>query len=75
MKAGDCMDSRVYGGFHGGGFSGGAVGPHIGFGGYYVSPGVFSGLGGYPGYGGSGRFLDILHMAPHSLWGVLLVFM
>ncbi|WP_251210706.1 MULTISPECIES: hypothetical protein [Bacillus] len=56
LKAGDCMDPRVYGGFHGGGFSGGAVGPHIGFGGYYVSPGVFSGLGGYPGYGGFGTF-------------------
>ncbi|WMT27684.1 hypothetical protein RE735_11095 [Bacillus aerius] len=40
------MKPRVYGGFHGG-----AVGPHIGFGGYYVSHGVFSGLGGYPGYG------------------------
>ncbi|MHB7990422.1 hypothetical protein ACV980_008660 [Bacillus safensis] len=60
-KAGDCMYPRVYGGFHGGGFTGGGahigpVGSHIGFGGYYLSPGVFSGLGGFPGYGGFGTF-------------------
>ncbi|PCK21358.1 hypothetical protein CEY02_08410 [Bacillus pumilus] len=46
------MYPRAYGGFHGIG----PVGTHIGFGGYYVSPGVFSGLGGFPGYGGYGPF-------------------
>ncbi|MGX9289880.1 hypothetical protein ACSLGF_01430 [Bacillus sp. A015] len=44
MKVGDCMYPRAYGGFHGGGFSGGGahigpVGTHIGFGGF----GTFSG--------------------------------
>ena len=70
------MYPRVYGGFHGGGFSGGGahigpVGSHIGFGGYYVSPGVFSGS---LDTVDSGHFLDI-RTAPRSLWGVLLVFM
>lgn len=78
-KAGDCMYPRVYGGFHGGGFTGGGahigpVGSHIGFGGSYLSPGVFSGLGGFPGYGDSGHFLDI-RMVLRSSWDVLLVFM